>query len=124
MSDRCERCDRPSATMVDYTAHTDGCLCERCTSLCWRVIAGGHCEPVDWRARAIRAEEWREVVRRQDAAVRKMLLQLARRDSGQMRCECTAGYDCGLCEVVRSLGIGMRWWSSADIVATLESDRG
>lgn len=52
---RCPACDRPLATQADYDATGEG---ER-TDLCWRAWNNDRCmhPPVDWRARALAAEE-------------------------------------------------------------------
>ena len=47
---RCERCDKPHATNADWY-HPGGCVCATCVTLCW-----GECDPIDWRARALKAE--------------------------------------------------------------------
>lgn len=49
MSDRCHRCDRPKATRDDHDRYRGG----EGEHLCW----GGTCPEVDWRARALAAEE-------------------------------------------------------------------
>lgn len=49
MSDRCHRCDRPRATLADHDRYREG----EGEHLCW----GGQCPEVDWRARALAAEE-------------------------------------------------------------------
>lgn len=49
MSERCHRCDRPKATREDYGRYEGG----EGGHLCW----GGQCPEVDWRARALPAEE-------------------------------------------------------------------
>lgn len=58
VADRCPDCDATLATQADYDAHPDGCECERCRSLCWRVYESAWCSrpPVDWRERALSAE--------------------------------------------------------------------
>lgn len=61
---RCHSCDRPLATQADYDAHPDGCMCPRCVALCWRAWTT-EClgQPVDWRARALKAEAERDAAR-------------------------------------------------------------
>ena len=60
--ERCDNCDKPIATQVDYDAHPDGCECATCRSLCWRLFNGGGeggvCNQpgVNWRKRALAAE--------------------------------------------------------------------
>ena len=49
MSERCHRCDRPKATLADYDRYEGG----EGEHLCW----GGQCPAMDWRARALAAEE-------------------------------------------------------------------
>lgn len=54
---RCHECDRPVATQGDHDRCPSDCLCERCTQLCW--VNWGYCtgKKIDWRARALKAEE-------------------------------------------------------------------
>ncbi len=55
MPDRCHTCDRPLASTEDWE-HVKACQDHACThgvGLCWGDYA---CEPVDWRARALKAE--------------------------------------------------------------------
>lgn len=46
----CERCDREIASEADWN-HRGGCDCARCVTLCFD---GDNCDPVDWRARAMK----------------------------------------------------------------------
>lgn len=52
---RCPDCDLPIATQADHDATVEG----EGADLCWRAWAGDVCcrTPVDWRARALTAEE-------------------------------------------------------------------
>ena len=52
MTARCERCDREKPTHDDFN-HKGPCP-PRCETLCWNGLL---CDPVDWRARALKAEE-------------------------------------------------------------------
>ena len=58
MTRRCATCDLPIATEADHESCPSGCQCERCCSLCWSSF-GGQCNApaVDWRARALAAEQ-------------------------------------------------------------------
>ncbi len=62
--ERCRTCDLPLATDADLEGCIDGCQCERCVSLRW-MRYGGKCtgRPVDWRARALKAEQDRDTAR-------------------------------------------------------------
>jgi hypothetical protein len=55
---RCHRCDRQLATQADYDTLGEG----EGEHLCWSEW-GSQCEPVDWRARAQRAEAERDEAR-------------------------------------------------------------
>lgn len=50
--ERCERCDKPRATEADFCTVSIGDNMH----LCWSSY-GGACEAIDWRARALAAEE-------------------------------------------------------------------
>lgn len=50
--ERCENCDRPKATDEEYQTIAGG----EGEHLCWNAWAA-RCEPEDWRARALKAEE-------------------------------------------------------------------
>jgi hypothetical protein len=69
-NDRCPNCDRPKAV---WNNHREACDCAYCVSVCWSRW-GTTCPSVDWRARALRAEE----------ALRAV--EWVGRDSAKVRC--------------------------------------
>lgn len=53
---RCEHCDRPMADEVDDEMMAELPGGER-PDLCWADVSCGECDsPIDWRARALKAE--------------------------------------------------------------------
>lgn len=68
MADRCPDCDAPLATQADYDATAEG----EGADLCWREWNGDVCilPEVDWRARAMAAEEFADCYQSANNALR------------------------------------------------------